>query len=65
VLEKDENGMYIDVDVLDIDTDAPSDSEKKKKNPTADIDQFFEAIGRIKGEKRGRRRCKSCAYVND
>ena len=65
-VEKDENGMYKDVDVLEIDSNVPSGSEKqKKKNPTADIDHFFKASVRIKGDKRGRRLCVSCAYVVD
>ena len=57
--------MYKDVDVLEIDSDAPSGSEKQKKNPTADIDHFFKASVRIKGDKRRQRLCMSCAYVVD
>jgi hypothetical protein len=61
VPETDENGMYKDVDVLEIDSDMPSDSEKKKKNPTADIEHFFEALARLKGDTGRRRRCRPCA----
>jgi hypothetical protein len=53
--------MYNDVNVIDIDSDTPSDTMKKnRKNPTADLDQFFEAVRHMKGDKRGRRRCKLC-----
>ena len=60
--QTDENGMYKDVNVMDIDSDTPSDTTKKtQKNPTADLDQFFEAVRHMNGDKRGRRRCKLCA----
>lgn len=62
--QTDENGMYKDVNVIDIDSDTPSDRDtvkKNKKNPTADLDHFFEAAQRAKGDKRGRRQCKLCA----
>jgi hypothetical protein len=61
--QTDENGMYRDVNVIDIDDDSDSpDPEKKNKNrnATADIDHFFEPVKHFKGDKRGRRQCKSC-----
>jgi hypothetical protein len=61
----DENGMYKDVEVMEISSGEKSEIEgpgaKNKKNPTADIDQFFDSGTFVKGEKRGRRRCKACA----
>ena len=60
--QTDENGMYKDVNVMDIDSDTPSDTTKKnKKNLTADLNQFFEAVRHMNGDKRGWRRCKLCA----
>ena len=50
VPEIDENGMYKDVNVLELDSNAPSSSEKKKKNLTADIEHFFEALAHLKGD---------------
>jgi hypothetical protein len=57
----DENGMYQDVNVMEIDSDS-TDPEKKNKNKNAkaDINHFFELVKHIKGDKRGWRRCKSC-----
>ena len=56
--------MYKDVDIMQISSDDQSDSRpKNKRNPTADIEQFFEPARHVKGGKRGRRRCKACAYV--
>jgi hypothetical protein len=56
--------MYRDVDVMEISSDDECNSwPKNKGNPTADIEYFFEAARYLKGEKRGRRRCKACAYV--
>jgi hypothetical protein len=59
----DGNGMYNDVNVMEIDTDTPSETEKtkNKKNHMADLEQFFEPARHMKGDKRGRRRCKICA----
>ena len=60
--QTEENGMYKDVNVMDIDSDTPSDTTKKnKKNPTADLNQFFEAVQHMNGDKRGRCQCKLCA----
>lgn len=56
--------MYKDVNIMEISSDDQSDSQpKNKRNPTADIEQFFEPARHVKGDKRGRRRCKACAYV--
>ena len=53
--------MYKDVNVMDIDSDTPSDTmPKNKKNPTADLDQFFEAVWHMKGDKHGQCQCKLC-----
>jgi hypothetical protein len=60
--EVDENGMYKDVHVMEITSgDESDDKPKNKRNPTADIDKFFEPTKHIKGEKRGRRQCRACA----
>jgi hypothetical protein len=59
--QTDENGIYKDVNVMDIDSDTPSNTMKKnnlKKNPTADLNQFFEAVRHMNGDKRGRCQCK-------
>jgi hypothetical protein len=61
--ETDENRMYKDVNIMEISSDDQSDSRPKKRNPTADIEQFFEPSTHVKGDRRGRRRCKACAYV--
>jgi hypothetical protein len=59
--QTDENGMYRDVNVMDISSDSTDPELKKKnKNAKADIDHFFEPVKHVKGDKRGRRRCKSC-----
>jgi hypothetical protein len=59
--QTDENGMYKDVNVMDI-SDMPSNTMKKnRKNPTADLDQFFKAVQHIKGDKHGQHQCKLCA----
>ena len=57
----DNDGLYQDVAVMEIDSDS-SDSEKrnKNKNPKADIDQFFDPVRHMKGDKHGRRQCKTC-----
>jgi hypothetical protein len=60
----DENGMYQDVIVLDIDsdsTDPENNNKNKNKNPKADTKHFFEPAKHIKGDKKGRRLCKTCA----
>ena len=64
--QTDGNGIYKDVNVMDIDSDTPSNTvPKNKKNPTEDINQFFEAVQHMKGDKCGWRRCKLCAWVID
>ena len=59
--------MHRDVHVMDIE-DSESESQgaqrPNKKNPSADVDEFFEKVPHQKGDKKGRRRCKSCAYVS-
>lgn len=58
----DEDGMYRDVVVLDIDSDSTDPENKNKnKNPTADIEHFFTPTKHVKGDKKGRRQCKTCA----
>jgi hypothetical protein len=62
----DEDGMYQDVIVLDIDSDSADPENKNKnknKNPTADIEHFFKPAKHVKGDKKGRRLCKTCSYV--
>jgi hypothetical protein len=57
--------MYKDVNVMEISSDDQSDTRpKNKRNPTADIEHFFEPARLVKADKRGRRRCKACAYVS-
>jgi hypothetical protein len=59
--QTDENGMYKDVNVIDINSDTPNDTVKKnKKNLTADLDQFFKAVWHIKNDKHGQCQCKLC-----
>src|SRR5271156_2680397 len=58
--------MHHDVHVMDIE-DSESESQgaecPNNKNPTADVDEFFEKVPHQKGDKKGGRRCKSCVYV--
>ena len=59
----DEHGMYRDVNVMDIhsSSDWPDPAKKNKnKNPTTDADHFFHPVKHLNGDKRGRRRCRSC-----
>ena len=64
-METDENGMYKDVNVMEIGSDDQSNPQpKNKKNPTTDIEQFFKPAKHVKGDKRGWRQCKACTYVN-
>jgi hypothetical protein len=59
--QTDENGMYRDVNIMDIDSDSTDpETKKKNKNAKADIDHFFGPVKHVKGDKCGRRRCKSC-----
>jgi hypothetical protein len=52
--------MYKNVEVIDLGGDADI-SAPIKKNPTHDVDEFFEpAAPRKNGEKYGRCRCKLC-----
>jgi hypothetical protein len=56
--------MYKDVNVMEISSDDQSNSQpKNKRNPTTDIEQFFEPAKHVKGDKRGRCQCKACMYV--
>ncbi|KAI0296900.1 hypothetical protein BC826DRAFT_967926 [Russula brevipes] len=57
----DKNGMYEDVVVLDIDSDSTDPENKNKRNPKADIEHFFEPAKLVKGDKKGRQLCKTCA----
>jgi hypothetical protein len=64
---RDNEGMHRDVHVMDIDdseTESQGTQRPNKKNPTADVDEFFEKVPPQKGDKKGRRRCKCCAYVS-
>ena len=59
--------MHRDVHVMDIEESESESQETQrpnKKNPTADVDEFFEKVPHQKGDKKGRRRCKSCVYVS-
>ena len=58
--------MYKDVNIMEISSDDQSDSRpKNKRNPTADIEQFFEPARHVKGDKRGQHQCKACTYVTN
>ena len=55
--------MLNDVVVLELsDDDKPKTSIKilKNKNPTADIEEFWEPVPRHKGDATARRRCLCC-----
>ena len=46
--------MYKDVNIMEISSDDQSNSQpKNKRNPTADIEQFFEPARHVKGDKQG------------
>ena len=56
----DANGMYKDIEVLNLGADAYI-SMPIKKSPTRDVDEFFEPAAPPKnGEKYGRCKCKLC-----
>ncbi|EDR02882.1 uncharacterized protein LACBIDRAFT_308061 [Laccaria bicolor S238N-H82] len=56
----DVNGMYKDIQVIDLGADIDI-STPIKKSPTCDVDQFFETAAPPKnGEKYGRCKCKLC-----
>lgn len=64
---RDNEGMHHDVHYMDIgDSESESQGTQRpnKKNPTADVDEFFEKVPHQKGDNKGRRRCKSCMYVS-
>lgn len=56
----DKDGMYQDVQVLEI----SEKDDQKKVVPTADITNFFTKVPRGKGDKKGRRQCIMCRYIN-
>ncbi|KAI9452818.1 hypothetical protein F5148DRAFT_1152108 [Russula earlei] len=58
-----ENGMYNDVNIMGIDSNTPTetDTSKNKKNQKADLEQFFDLVRHMKGDKCGQRQCKICA----
>ena len=59
--EMDGDGMYKVVNVMEISSSDESKPESmNKRDPTADIDQFFEPPQYSKGDKQGRRQCKAC-----
>jgi len=56
----DANGMYNNIEVIDLGADSCSPTPVKK-SPTRDVDEFFEPAAPPKnGEKYGRRKCKLC-----
>ncbi|KAI9441048.1 hypothetical protein F5148DRAFT_1154045 [Russula earlei] len=57
-----ENGLYNNVNIMGIDSDTPTetDTSKNKKNKKADLDQFFEQVRHMKGDKHGWHQCKIC-----
>jgi hypothetical protein len=59
--DRDSDGMHLDVHVAEIESEAEGTQRPNKKNPSADIEEFFEKVPHRKGDKKGRRRCKSCA----
>ena len=62
----DENGMIDDVVVLKLSDNDSEDKPKagikimKNKNPTADIEEFWEPVPRRKGDATARCRCLCC-----
>ena len=59
----DMDGMYKDINVIDLGADAHI-SIPIKKSRTRDVDEFFEPAAPPKnGEKYGRRKCKLCWWV--
>ena len=62
----DENGMINDVVVLELSDDNGEDKPKpgikipKNKNPTADIEEFWEPVPRREGDATARRWCLCC-----
>jgi hypothetical protein len=58
----DGDGMHHDVHVADIASESESERTHRpnKNNPSVDIEEFFEKVPHRKGDKKGRRRCKSC-----
>ena len=62
----DENGMIDDVVVLELSDDDSEDKPKagikimKNKNPTADIEEFWEPVPHRKGDATARHRCLCC-----
>ena len=64
--ECNKDGMHHDVHVMEIEnneSDSQATKRSNKKNPTADVEEFFEKVPHQKGDKKGRRRCISCMYV--
>ena len=64
--ECNKDSMHHDVHVMEIENDESDSQATKrpnKKNPTADVEEFFEKVPHQKGDKKGRRRCISCMYV--
>jgi hypothetical protein len=47
----DETGLYKDVNVINIDSDS-DDSKSKNKDPKHDLNKFFDAPQRIKGQSK-------------
>jgi len=52
--------MHNDVNIIELESEEEP-QQKNKSNPTADIDEFWEKVPHRKGDKKGRRKCKSCA----
>ena len=62
--ETDVNGMYKDIEVIDLANADISGTTLIKKSPTCDVDEFFEPAAPPKtGEKYGRCKCKLCWWV--
>jgi hypothetical protein len=61
--DRDGDGMHHNVHVAEIASDSEAEGTQRpnKNNPSADIEEFFEKVPHRKGEKKGCRRCKSCA----
>ena len=66
----DTDGMYKDVHIINIGSDDENSSKKSKNSKAkaaADVEEFFLVYHRLngsKGEKKGKRECKTCLCVS-
>ena len=53
----DNEGMHVDVQVINIESNTEDTSQKNKLNPTADIDEFLEKVPHKQGNNKGHQKC--------